>query len=379
MSDASGATSELPFEVPTELLNGLGEGITLANRDGRIVFSNLAADHILGVKATESPPEQWAAHYGVFLPDGETPFPAQQYPLVRALAGESTDNVEMFIRNPKVPEGALISVTGRPLLGSQGEIAGASVVFSDITDLRAVQNELQATNDQLREAQRLKDELAAFVVHDLKSPVTAILLSAETLTLEASTDGETLEILTTITESARTLNRMILELLDVRMAEEGRLTLDLQEVSVLEVYGEIAQALRYRAESSGQEIEVSGDAGGLTVLADREYLRRVVQNLVENGLKYAPQGVIKLGARRAQSGVACLEVSDNGPGVPPGLRERIFDMYSKVERHEGKRHRDSRGLGLRFCRLAVEAHGGRIWVEDNEPEGTRFCVEVPIA
>lgn len=67
---------------------------------------------------------------------------------------------------------------------------------------------------------------------------------------------------------------------------------------------------------------------------------------------------------------------DEGPGVPEHLRDRIFEKYAKVEREEGCRSRDSRGLGLRFCRVVAEAHGGRIWVEDAEPTGARFCLEL---
>lgn len=121
----------LPFEVPAQLLDSLGEGVTLATQDGRIVFSNEAADRILGVEATDAPPQAWAEHYGVFLLDGETPFPTDGYPLVRALSGEESDGVEMLIRNPNIPEGAIISVTGRPLRDAAGEIVGAAVVRRD--------------------------------------------------------------------------------------------------------------------------------------------------------------------------------------------------------------------------------------------------------
>jgi signal transduction histidine kinase len=96
-------------------------------------------------------------------------------------------------------------------------------------------------------------------------------------------------------------------------------------------------------------------------------------------LRYAPGGSVVLSVRRGREGHARFEVSDDGPGVPPEFRERIFDMYAKIERDERGRHRDSRGLGLRFCRVAVEAQRGRIWVEDNEPTGARFCIELPAA
>lgn len=371
-------TSELPFEIPEELLHHLGEGVTLANASGRIVFSNRAADRILGVEASDAPPEEWAKHYGVFLQDGETPFPTDEYPLVRALAGEETRGVEMFIRNPNVPDGALLSVTGSPIRGAEGEIVGASVVFTDITALRTTQRVLEETNEELRRTQRLKDELAAFVVHDLKSPLTAIMLNAAMLIDDPSLDGHDLDTLEEIQDSAKTLHRMVMDLLDTRLAEEGRLELELAQVCVGDVLNEVGRAVGSAAAATDQTLRVEDRASGLTVLADQQYLRRIIQNLTDNCLKYTPAGgTITMAARAGENGSVLIEISDNGPGVPPEYRERIFDMYAKIERDEEGRHRDSRGLGLRFCRLAVEAHGGRLWVEDNDPKGARFCVELP--
>jgi two-component system CheB/CheR fusion protein len=126
-----------------------------------------------------------------------------------------------------------------------------------------------------------------------------------------------------------------------------------------------------------QEIAVRTEAALAPVSADWQLLRRVLQNLVDNCIKYGPRGgTITLESEPVATGAARISVSDDGPGIPEELRDRIFDKYAKVERDAG-RSRDSRGLGLRFCRLAVEAHGGRIWVENREPRGARFSFELP--
>ena len=369
------STDELPFEV----LHSLGEGITLADREGRIFFSNRAADRILGVTATDASPDGWADYYGVFLPDRVTPFPTEAYPLVRALAGEETEGVEMWIRNPSVPEGVMISVTGRPLKGAAGAIDGAAVVFRDITELRAAHLELQRVNSSLQETQRLKDEISAFVVHDLKSPLTVIMGLADLMIGEERLQGEDLAGLRHIRDSASMIHRMVLDLLDIQLAADSALSPTLEGVDLGELLGEVSGALAPRAASSGHRLEVRVGQGPIAVAADRDLLRRVVQNLVDNCLKYAPAGTILLDAQAPELGRATLRVSDEGPGVPPELRERIFDLYATVERDQRMRHRDSRGLGLRFCRVAVEALGGRIWIEDNQPSGSRFCVELSMA
>lgn len=135
----------------------------------------------LGRFAAAGPPETWVDHYGVFLVDEKTPFPTAEYPLVRALQGQPTDNVEMFIRNPQVPEGVLIAVTGRPQHDETGAISGATVVFRDITQLRRAERALEAANEQLREARRREAELATFIVHDLRGPLTGIVANTSSL------------------------------------------------------------------------------------------------------------------------------------------------------------------------------------------------------
>ncbi len=105
-----------------------------------------------------------------------------------------------------------------------------------------------------------------------------------------------------------------------------------------------------------------------------DLLRRVLQNLVDNALHYGPShGTVRLEARASAEGVECA-VCDEGPRIPPHLREHIFERYVRAADGANK---NGHGLGLTFCRLAVEAHGGAIWIEDNEPRGNRFCFRLP--
>ena len=139
--------------IPLSMFDSLGDGVTLTDETGRIVFSNKAADRILGVAPTDGPPEAWSEHYGVFLPDGSKRFPVDQYPLVRALRGEDTSEVVMLIRNANVPAGVLISATGCAMRDATGRIYGASVVFREVSRQRgavtALRDELEAVRRQL--------------------------------------------------------------------------------------------------------------------------------------------------------------------------------------------------------------------------------------
>jgi signal transduction histidine kinase len=105
---------------------------------------------------------------------------------------------------------------------------------------------------------------------------------------------------------------------------------------------------------------------------------RTLENLLDNALKYAPRGtVIRVIAHASPDGGLSARVADHGRRIPPEHRERIFEREARLDRDLEVHARSSRGLGLAFCRFAVAAHGGRIWVEDNQPQGNVFCVEIP--
>ncbi len=138
--------------VPLALFDSLGDGVTLADERGRIVFSNKAADRILGVGGTDAPPQTWAEHYGVFVPDGSREFPVEEYPLVRAMRGEDVTDVHMLIRNAALPQGVLISATGCPMRDETGRIYGASVVFRELARKDAPVSALRQELETLRRA-----------------------------------------------------------------------------------------------------------------------------------------------------------------------------------------------------------------------------------
>lgn len=352
---------DIPGEVPRldliVVLPALAEGVSIADVDGRVVFSNAKASHILGTEDAAVSPMSWADHYGVLVPGTDQPFPKDRYPLVRARQ-------------------VTVSASARPFRDQKGDITGAVVIFRDITKLRRAQEALEQTNRELTDTQKLKDELNAFVAHDLKNPLTTVMALVELALGEDELDPEAVRAdLAEIGAAARRMHRMVMDLLDVQLAEDGSLKLDRERVSVRELADEVRATVRPRAPGIVVE-EIDED---LLLSADRSLLFRVLTNLVDNCVKYGPaSGRIAISGGAADGGWVRICVQDEGPGVPDELRERIFDKYAQVERTEGTRATDSRGLGLRFCRVVIEAHGGRIWVEDAEPKGARFSVGLPV-
>ena len=134
----------------------------------------------------------------------------------------------------------------------------------------------------------------------------------------------------------------------------------------------VGAAARAAEQGATLALDVADDAG--TASLDADLVRRVLENLADNALKYAPGGKVTFGAR-ADGASARITVADDGPGIPAEARAAVFEKYARID---GSPHADrSRGLGLTFCRLAVEAHGGRIWVEEATPRGAVFCMTLP--
>jgi two-component system, sensor histidine kinase and response regulator len=227
--------------------------------------------------------------------------------------------------------------------------------------------------------QRRRDELAGFLVHDLKNPLAVVLGNAEILMQARSSPAKAQVALQEILASAELMLGMVMDLLDAGRSADGRLVPRKTPFEVQGLLEEIRQRAAARAAWNGQNVVVAPGAV-LTLTADRELVRRVIDNLLDNCFKYAPSGGtitldgVALGASEVE-----IRVRDEGPGVPRELRERIFDKYFQLDRDVAERGRTSRGLGLVFCKTAVEAHGGGISVEDNQPRGSTFIIRLPLA
>jgi two-component system sensor histidine kinase/response regulator len=226
---------------------------------------------------------------------------------------------------------------------------------------------LRHQRDDLLRLSLQRERLSAFLVHDLKNPAYGIKLAAELLLADGGSSPRTQEVAQRIRQESGKLMSMTQNLLDIAKADEQRLVLSCAEIELGLLLEEICSALSLQAKARDIELQVEVQA---RLSADREILRRLLENLLDNALRHAPRGsVVSVEAARRDRGLE-LRVRDRGPGVPPELRESIFERFVQGGEPKG---RLSYGLGLTFCKLAVEAHGGKIWIEDGDP-GTVFCV-----
>jgi two-component system, sensor histidine kinase and response regulator len=229
--------------------------------------------------------------------------------------------------------------------------------------------------DDLLRLQLQKERLSSFVVHDLKNPVSGIDLLAQLLQRDKRLPADARENADAIRLEVATLMRLILNLLDINKSEEGALAAAVTPLKLAPLAQAVVEGAKVRARAKGVDLE-NDVSQGATVAADADLLRRVLENLLDNALRYAPRSTrIEVSARLEGQEVE-LRVTDRGKGIPAELRASIFDRFVQLNGGELCSARTGRGLGLAFCRLAVEAQGGRIFVEDAEP-GATFCVRLP--
>jgi signal transduction histidine kinase len=246
-------------------------------------------------------------------------------------------------------------------------------------EIVAARDALATKHEQLVRLEQQKEELSALVVHDLKSPAASIMMAAQSRLKSPELSDTDRKVWGLVYTSAEIINRMVLNLLDIASSTDGVFASRPVSVDVSKLVRDVQQLMTPVAESLGHEITIGLPAQLPSLHADPEILRRVLQNLVDNALRHSRPGTpVRLEAD-VSGGAMSFRVRDRGPGIPPALRDRIFDKYMRIAPSPGEGAALGKGLGLTFCRIAVEAHGGRIWIEDDHPQGSVFTVRIPIA
>ena len=257
-------------------------------------------------------------------------------------------------------------------------VLGARV--RSLLKLKAATDALEESARKMKELEKLRDDLMKMIVHDLKTPLTSILATMEML-MDGDFGQLTQKQRQALGDSegkAEDLLALIEDLLEVRRIEETSLTLNLEKIAPGAFLTEILHEWqhRFQQEHAKASMDVSDDAP--VFRCDRPLIKRVFGNLIQNALTHSSRAVtLKVSARKEGEGIL-FTVSDDGPGIPKEYHEIIFRKFEQVKTPNAPRVRSS-GLGLAFCKLVVESHGGRIWVHsDGEGRGSAFHFTLPL-
>jgi PAS domain S-box-containing protein len=339
----------LERERSVAILANIAEGIVAVDREGKVVLWNSAAEAITGVPAS--------------IAAGRAPVDVLQRSL------ESPDEAargERLLPIMRGREEVWLSVTEAVMRDPLGAVAGRIFAFRDISGDRLVE--------------QVKSDFVSTVSHELRTPLTSIYGFAETLLRQDVMFGEEERqtFLRYIASESQRLTSIVDTLLNVARLDTGDLQVNLAETDVRDVVGQVLDTVS-GVELNGHRFVVELPEEPLAARADPEKLRQVCSILVENALRYSPDGgTVTVGAARRQDTVE-VSVADEGIGIPQSDQEQIFRKFYRGADAELRAGARGTGLGLFIARGLVSAMGGRIWVSSREGEGSRFAFELPAA
>ncbi|UQA56654.1 sensor histidine kinase [Polyangium aurulentum] len=293
----------------------------------------------------------------IFAPDG-TRMAQGDLALERALRGETILGRERLIRRPDGKEIPVL-VNASPIQNGEGLILGAVFIVHDI--------------GPLKDLERQREEWTALVAHDLRQPLSAIIVSLEALARRMEPASARNRAVRAVT-SARRLDRMIDDLLEVSRLEAHRLELALSPTDLVALVQ--ASVDPFAHEGDHQKVIVTAKDDVPRVQADAHGIQRVVENLLSNARKYGmPGAVVEVTVERVDAEVR-VGIRNRGPGIPPEDLPVIFERFERGRAQGGKVR--GQGLGLYIAKALVQAHGGRIWVDSVPGETTTFWFTLPI-
>jgi two-component system cell cycle sensor histidine kinase/response regulator CckA len=366
------------------ILSSLGEGVMVANSDGRFLMVNPAAQRVFRLRAGMRVTPGASTRWGVYRPDRTTLVPYDELPLLQAMEGRSMDNVEVYVRNRQVPDGVWLNAAARPLVDARGKVRGGVLVFRDLTEHKRMQQMLLRREQELHETRKIEalGRLAGGVAHDFNNLVAGIRGMGQNLCESLSQGDPRHADAVEIVQAAERAFAVTQQLL----AFGRRQPIQPKVISVNQVITNVHRLLQ---QVVGEDVQIHlllSDVGNIRM--DPGSLEQLLMNLVVNARDAMPRGGevavetsrVDINEQTARSLFALqpgphvmLRVTDRGCGMDQELLSHIFEpFFTTKERGHGT------GLGLATVYGIVKQSGGAITVNSQPGEGTTFRVYFPI-
>lgn len=341
----------------SEVVDELPVAVALYDPEGRALLRNAAYFRLLGGQPPETLTD--AVHYYQTRREDGTVIASEQLPQRRALRGEVVRSEPLRLRHAETGEDVHVLVDAVPL-ARDGDRPIALVVIHDITGLRKTERE--------------RTEFFEMASHEIKTPLTVLVGSVE-LALRFIRRGQTDrlgEILGRAEEGGRRLSDLVRDLLDLTRLDAGRLEIRREAFDLVPVVRAVVDETRLGVER--HQVSLDAASGEVMVGGDPRRITQIVQNLVDNAVRYSPEGGPITVSIAQEDGSAVVRVADRGVGIPEDERAQLFQRFFRTSRTRGL---GGTGLGLFISRSIAEAHGGHLELERSGPDGTTFALTLP--
>ena len=342
----------------------VGEGVFAVNLKGEVIIFNQVAEKIVGLKKELVVGQKYEQLLQFF--NSKTKESYGSFINKVLLEGKSVslpaDTVLITSSKAEIP----VAVNSSPIKNQKGIIVGGIVVFRDIT--------------HEREIEEIRTDLISIASHQLRTPLSEIkgLVSLLDDNIAGPLNPKQKEYIELLSVANERMINLVNDLLNISRIEQGRLQLNFQKVSLGTLTAEICKGLMVNTKQRKQNLEIFIDQNLPYVVADPEKTKEIISNLVDNALKYTPNGgTIQVRASANSSGCWVL-VKDSGVGIPKAKQKELFQKFSRIENPLSQKTTGS-GLGLYAVKQLVEKQNGHVWVESEEGKGSTFGFVLPIA
>ena len=353
----------------TAIVNSIAEGLILVDSDNRVLHINPAAERLLDLSAdsidkdiTEIIQNEELIH--IFEEDQRQIL--QHKPTDQIPSKNEGINLISEVTLARYNEKLVLRIIASPFLNENGLILGTVYLFDDIT--------------REKEIDQMKSDFISLVSHELRTPLTSIIgFVSFILDGKAGTiNDRQRNSLARVQRQSKRLAALINDLLDISRIESGRIQMDQASISLLEIVTQRIEEIRPQADEKSIQLVLTAPESVPNILGDEARMGQVFTNLIGNAIKFTPNNGEVSVKVEADGHLLHVEVIDTGPGIPPEERQKIFDKFYQLS-DISTRQQGGSGLGLSISKSIVEAHGGKLWIDDgNQGKGSNFQFVLPL-
>jgi PAS domain S-box-containing protein len=340
--------------MTTMIINSISDAMIVTDENKKIILINKAAEKLFKIKQEEVVGEKFLE-----VIDNQDIFnlidKASKTDLDKDLSYRVYENISIKENNSV----KYYRVESRTVRDNKDQSIGEVTLLQDIT--------------KLKQLDEMKSQFILTAAHELRTPLTSIGMSVGLLLENSdSLDKNHLELLEAIQEDQQRLEILVDDLLDLSKLEAGKVSLDIESVSINNIISDAIEGLRPQIEKINAKIEYNKNDDTVLVAADFDKISSVITNILSNALRYIPHdgsGKIQINAS-LENDIVIISIADNGMGIPEEYHDKIFDKFVQVKTDVSKA--GSSGLGLAIAKEIIEAHEGKIWVESKLDKGSTF-------